>query len=221
MGAITDEGRPLVQYLSHGTDHGITIELMEQRRKAIRDAFFVDQFAEREGVQPLTATESMHNQENKMRLLGPQIKRMIDEYLIPLVLRVFRIAQRAGELPPLPEGYEAVELELEFVSPLSVMQKGNQLLSYNRLFANAGTLVQISPQVTENLEMDKLFRDAAVGSGIPLERLKPLSEVLAAREQAAAQQQAMVASQMMSEQIASGADSAAKLQKAGINVIPQ
>ena len=196
--------------------------MMEQRRASIRAAYFVDQFQPRQGVQPLTATESNHIQENRLRLIGPQVRRIEDEFLSPLVNRVFSILLRNGELPPLPEaltqlGISEVDLDIEYVSPLAFTQKTNQLLSYNRFFANAGTFIQFEPNAMQNFDIDKIVRSAAEVSGIPLDQIRPEQDVQQER-QAQAQQ---AAQQEQLAQIQAGAETAATLQKSGIPIVPE
>ena len=62
----------------------------EQRRGAIRDAFYVNQLMMQSGTQ-MTATEVLQRTEEKMRLLGPVLGRLQSELLQPLITRAFNI----------------------------------------------------------------------------------------------------------------------------------
>lgn len=221
IGGLSDDGRELLKPLITNARLDIGLEMMEQRREAIRSAYFVDQFQERRGVQPLTATESTHRQENRLRLIGPQIRRIEDEYLSPLINRVFGILKRKGKLPPLPQellgqGVDEVDLSIEYISPLAFTQRTNQLLSYNRFFANAGTFIEFDQTAMDNFYIDKIVREAAEISGIPIDQIKSSEQVTAERQARAEQEQQM---QQIAE-IQAGAETAATLQKSGIPVVP-
>jgi hypothetical protein len=200
------------------------LEMMEQRRKAVRAAYFLDQFST-ESVQPKTATEINDIRETRFRLLGPQVKRIEDGYLTPLVDRVFGILKRNGEIPKLPEsllailpeGTKDVDLELEFISPLSFTQRSTQLLAVNRFFANSGGLLEFDPGAIQELDIRGLIREGAELSGIDIKYIRPKEEV-AAEQQAQAQEQQQ---QEQMAQIQSGAETVATLQKAGIPVVPE
>jgi hypothetical protein len=222
IGAISDDGKPLMQPLPSGARLDIGLDMMEQRRDAIRQAYFIDQFQDRQGVQPLTATESTHRQENKLRLIGPQIRRIEDEYLSKLIDRVFAILKRDGKLPPVPasiqqSGVEALDLDIEYVSPLAFTQRSNKLQSYNRWFASIGTFIELDPGLVRNLDLDHIARDTAEMAGIPIDQIKPSDQVAA--EDAAAQQQ--IQQQQQFAELQAGAETAATLQKSGIPVVPE
>lgn len=220
IGALSDDGRPLVQTLPLGGRVEIAFDEMEQRRESIRRAYFVDQFAERRGVQPLTATEANQRAENRLRLIGPQIRRLEDEYLSKLIDRAFSILLREGRFPELPQdvldtGVDTLDLDIEYISPLAFTQRTQQLTAYNRLFANIGTFIEFNPQAMDNFDVDTIVREAAGIAGIPIDQLTPRDAVAQMREGRAQEQQRQ---QQMAE-IQAGAETAATLQKSGIPII--
>lgn len=222
IGGVNDEGRELIRPLISGIRLDIGLEMMEQRRRSINSAYFVDQFQPRQGVQPLTATEANNIQENRLRLIGPQVKRIQDEYLSPLINRVFGILSRKGAFPPLPDdirglGMDALDLDIEYISPLAFTQKSSQLLSYNRFFANVGTFLQADPSGVENFNIDKIVREGAELAGIPVSQMKSVEQVAQERQAAAQAQQ----QQQQLEQLTAGAETAALLQKSGIPIVPE
>ena len=66
--------RERIEPLNIGSNNPLGIQMEEQRRKAIRENFFVDQLMTVQG-QNMTATEVMQRTEEKMRLLGPVLGR--------------------------------------------------------------------------------------------------------------------------------------------------
>ena len=221
IGGLNDDGKEMVKPFITAQNNTMLGESLTRLENKIEKAYFVDQFQEREGVQPLTATESTHKQQNKMLLIAPQTRRIEDEYLNMLITRTLAIKARNGELPEdIPEELlvnGGLEFNIEYTGPISHMQQSNQLLSYNRFFGNLGTFVEINPRVMDNFDFDEIVRDGAQLSGIPLKHLKTDEEVKIQRQaeaQAAAQER-------QKADLQTGAETAATLQKSGIPVIPQ
>lgn len=207
IGAVNDEGKELVRPLITNARVDIAENDISQAQNDIRAAFYVDQFLPREGVQPLTATEVQDNQQNRIRLIGPQTRRIEDEYLSMLINRVFAIEVRAGRMPDLPQevqnlGVDALDLGIEYISPLSFNRKSAQLLSYNRFFSSVGVIIESDPSTMDILKKDEIVREAAVKSGVPLKELNTTEEVGQIRQdRAEAQQQAQLNEALASGQV--------------------
>ena len=93
--------RDRIEPLNIGANNPIGIQMEEQRRKAIRENFFVDQLMTVQG-QNMTATEVMQRTEEKMRLLGPVLGRLQSELLQPLITRSFNLLFKNNKLPLRP-----------------------------------------------------------------------------------------------------------------------
>jgi hypothetical protein len=218
IGGLNDDGQEMAKPFITGGDTRqmeVTLNRLEEK---IEKAYFVDSFGDRQGVQPLTATESTHRQQNKMLLIAPQTKRIEDEYLSMLISRVLAIKERHGLLPAnIPEELIVdgeVNFNIEYVGPLAFMQQSNQLLSYNRFFGNLGTFVELDPNVMQNFDTDAIVRDGAIKSGIPIKQLKTVEERDATRRaQAEAEQQ-----ERDKADIQAGAETAETLNKAGLPI---
>ncbi|NJL73012.1 MAG: hypothetical protein HC888_16430 [Candidatus Competibacteraceae bacterium] len=92
--------------------------MMEQRRNAVREGFYFS-LMQMVGSPNMTATEWMGRQEEKLRLLGPNLGRIQSEFLSPLIKRRFGLLQRAEQLPPPPEEIQGSAMRIEYVSPLA------------------------------------------------------------------------------------------------------
>jgi hypothetical protein len=101
----------------------------EQRRGAIRDAFYVNQLMMQSGPQ-MTATEVVQRNEEKMRLLGPVLGRLQSELLRPLIDRTFAILLRKIYLNQHQISYLVKIYKLNMYHHLL---KHKDLLSYNLL----------------------------------------------------------------------------------------
>jgi len=87
--------RDRIEPLQIGANNPLGLNMEEQRRQAIRSAFYVDQLILAQGPQ-MTATEVVQRTEEKMRLLGPVLGRLQAEMLQPLIARAFNILARGN-----------------------------------------------------------------------------------------------------------------------------
>lgn len=213
IGGVSQDGRPLIQPLQAGGNLQVGLEMMEQRREAIRRAYFVDQFIPKEGT-PVTATEFLQNQDNALRLTGPQLKRLQAEGVSRIIDRTFAIRQRQNIFPEPPEALQGVNLEIDYISPVVKNQRASELLGMNRAIDSAAALIPYQPDILDNVDGDAYLRRALETAGVPITDIKSeddVTEIRQARaEQQAAQQQAALASQR--------ANDIANLKKAGVDV---
>lgn len=215
IGGMSDDGTELVKPLNMGNRLDIGFEIMEGTRKAIKEGFYVDAFLSREGKQPLTATEALIVQENKLRLISPQVNRFWDEYLTPAIKRTINALLRRNMLPPLPNGAtEIPALEVRYISPLANIQNSQDLAAVQRFGQVYSPFIGVDPSVMDNVNLDEMVRQGITLSGLPLSLQRPQEEVAQIRQQRETEKQQQV--QMQNAGML--ADSAAKLQKAGIPV---
>lgn len=213
VGGVSADGKPLIQPLQTGGNLSIGLEMMEQRREAIRQAYFVDQFIPKQGT-PVTATEAVQNQENRLRLTGPQVGRIQAEYLAKLIDRVFSILQRANAFPPAPAELDNIDLDIEYVSPLVKQQRVQELMALNRAIDSTAGYIQYKPNILDNLDGDSFFRDSMEVAGVPIRHFKNVKKRDEERDAKAKQEAAMQQMAAAKE----GADSAAKLKSAGFDM---
>ena len=217
IGGVSEEGSVRIQPLTSGGRLDIGLEMLEQKRDTIRKAYFIDQFIDDpavQGKQPLTATEALQKQENRLRLTGPYLERVTNEGYRPIIERVFSILKRKGRFPEVPEELEGVQLDIMFTGPLANTQKAQELLSYSRWANSIAPFVQFSPEIMDIMDMDSMARRAADLSGVPIKDIRSNDEVEALR----AQREAALQQQLQQQQALELADKAATLQKSGINI---
>ena len=170
-GGVTAEGRPLYQPLVTGGNVGLGLEMEEQRRNSIREAFFFS-LLQMVATPNATATEVLQREEEKLRLMGPQLGRLQSEFLSPLIDRVFAILLREGAFGPdedVPEPLlESPDLEVAYVSPLARAQKVSEAASADRFVASLGNLVAVTgdPSVWDNVDQDELATSYAEAYGV-------------------------------------------------------
>ena len=177
--------RDRIEPLNIGANNTLGLNMEEQRRNSIRNAFYVNQLMMQDGPQ-MTATEVIQRNEEKMRLLGPVLGRLQSELLKPLIDRSFAILMRRNLFAQAPDFLSGQDIEIEYVSPLAKAQKSTELSSIMRAIEIMGSLSNVAP-VFDHINMDKLVRHLTSIVGVPQKILKPQSE-LDAERQAQAQQ---------------------------------
>ncbi len=194
--------RDRLEPLNIGANNPLGLNMEEQRRGAIRQAFYVDQLLMAQGP-AMTATEVLQRNEEKMRLLGPVLGRLQSELLRPLISRSFALLLRNGLLPAAPEQLQGQEIDIEYVSPLAKAQKLTDLQSMLRGFEVMMQVAEIAP-VMDYLDSDKLVQYLVEITGIPARVIRSDEEVARIRRQQeqAAQAQAEMQQQMMNAEAA-------------------
>ena len=203
--------RDRIEPLNIGANTPLGLNMEEQRRNSIRNAFYVNQLMMQTGPQ-MTATEVIQRNEEKMRLLGPVLGRLQSELLKPLIDRAFAILLRKNLFRPAPEFLAGKDIEIEYVSPLAKAQKSSELQSIMRAIEIMGSLSNVAP-VFDHINMDKLVRHLTDIVGVPQKILKPQNQLNAERQQAQAQQEQMMQMQQL-QQVAEAGGKIAPLAKA-------
>ena len=191
--------RDTITPLNTGANIPIGLNMEEQRRAAIRSAFYVDQLLTG-GSPNMTATEVVQRQEERMRVIGPVLGRLMNEMLRPMIDRVFALMLRADMLAPPPEILQGLDVDVEYVSPLARAQKSSSLNSTMKALEILLPLAQALP-VADHINADGLVNHIMDSLGVPKKVVKPQSEVDASREEQAAQQQAMMERQEASQDV--------------------
>jgi|TARA_R110000787_G_scaffold179489_1_gene291355 hypothetical protein len=193
--------RDRLEPLNIGANNPLGLSMEEQRRTAIRSAFFVDQLIMGEGPQ-MTATEVIQRTEEKMRLLGPVLGRLQAELLQPLINRVFNILVRQQAFPPAPDNLKELDLDIEYVSPLAKAQRSGDVQSVMRLFELIGPMGQLDPGVFDYMDTDGMVKYLIKVLGVPASVVRGEDEVYQVRTERAqqqAQQQQMAEMAQMAE----------------------
>lgn len=216
FGGLDIDGRPRIQPLQTNARLDIGMSILEQREKSIRNAYSIDPLLNSPIKSNVTREEILQRQEEKLRLIGPQIGRIEAEYLNVAIQRVYGLLQRNGQLPELSDEVsdliESGGLHVEYSSPLSRTQRSQEPLAFQRLMQSYLPLIQAKPELLDIVNAERSFRGDAEILGVPLYKLNSTEEVQAIQQQRAQQQQAMQMAEMLKE----GVDTAATAKKAGL-----
>ena len=202
--------RDRIEPLNIGQQTSVTLNQENQRREAIAKTFHIDQLLV-QANRTMTATEVLQRNEEKMRILGPALARLQQELLQPMILRVFNIMLRNKMFRQAPEILANQEVDIEYVSPMALAQKGQELQSLMRGLELFGQIGQIAP-VQDYIDEEGLIKQIIRITGLPARMIKSDKEVKMIREQRAAAQ-AQQAQMMQAMQEAKVAKDAAPLVK--------
>jgi hypothetical protein len=207
--------RDRIEPLNINANNATTINAENQRRDAITKMFHVDQLVVTEN-RNMTATEVLQRQEEKMRILGPVLGRLQSELLSPLIIRVFNVLLRKGLFQQAPDILSQQELNIEYVSPMALAQRSQELQSIMRGLEIFGSLSQTMP-VMDYIDENGFIKQIIDILGLPAKMIKSDDEVTQIREErAAAEAAAMEQQQQLAEsEIAKNAAPLAKVVQDG------
>ena len=207
--------RDRIEPLNINANNAITLNSENQRRDAINKMFHIDQLVVTEN-RNMTATEVLQRQEEKMRILGPVLGRLQSELLSPLVTRVFNIMLRNQLFMPSPDILTQQELNIEYVSPMALAQRGQELQSLMKGLELFGSLAQTMP-VMDYIDEDGLVKQIISILGLPAKVIKSDAQVQQLRAERAEQeaQQMEMQQQMAETQMAKNAAPMAKVVQDG------
>jgi hypothetical protein len=208
--------RDRLEPLQIGSNTPVALNMEEQRRQAVRSAFYVDHL-QLAPVPNETATAVIQRTETSMRMLGPSLGRLQSELLQPLLRRCWSIMSKQEAFPAPPEFLQgngsSGDIEIEYVSPLARAQKKGDAQSMVQLLEFMGPLMSIDPSIADYLDMDGMAQHLIKALAIPATVVNGEQEVLNKRDERAAQQ-AQQAEMAEAMQVAQAAGKAAPAIKA-------
>lgn len=202
--------RPLLT----GGDTRVTEEMLAQVRDRIQRAFLRDLLQLIRDPEA-TATQILKIEQEQMRGMSPILAQIAQDWLGPLVMRTFGVAQRAGAFADMPVPRELVGMVPKpiFVSPAARAQQLAEASGIAQGYDAAHAMIEADPSVLDNVDVDKQFRTVMVAVGTPLSTLRPPEEV-AQRKQARANVQQQQQQLEGLKDLTTGAKNAAPMLKA-------
>ena len=211
--------RDRIEPLNIGANNPLGENQLEQRRTAIRAAFYVDQLVT--GNRPgMTATEVIQKSTEKMRILAPLTGRLQSELLRPLIDRIFNLISKKKGFAPAPETMAGNEIDIEYVSPLAKAQRQGDIQASLELFQFLAPLMQVDPNVVDFLDVDGLAKHIIKTTGVPASVVRGAEEVAVIREQKQ-QMQAQMAQDQRTAMLAQAAGEGAPGLRAADDVSPE
>jgi hypothetical protein len=195
-GFIGPNGEPLAVPFNSGANMPIGLEMVQDSREVINDAFFVNLFRVLVDAPSITATEALLRAQEKGELLGPAIGRLQQEMLDSITVRELDILSRVpGFFPEMPEQLEEAGgfLAIKYDSPVNKMQRAGDGVAIQRFLETMTPLEQIEPGTIKKIaSVERMGRKLAESQGVPESVLLDEDEQVAHAEAEAEAQQAQM-----------------------------
>ena len=156
-----------------------------QIEERIKDAFFVNMFLAIQAnnrPQDMKAEVAFQIDKERLLMLGPVLESLNEDFLNPLIDRVFFIAQEAGVLPEPPEDLADQDLKIEYVSSLAKAQKVAAISNMERLSGLIGLWAQFNPDVIDKFDFDQATDEASEILDVPTNIIRSDEDVAEIRK---------------------------------------
>ena len=161
-------GNQLLRPLSVGGDLSHAYELQEQRRNAIKEAFYTSLLVY-SYANNATATEVVSTNEQRLRILGSKVSRIQGEFLYPMLIRQLGLMYRLNLLPRLPSGvnFEDIDFEVEFLNSWNRYQKVQESNGLFQLNNMVDRIRVFNPDVVNSLNWEEILKLVSQANGVP------------------------------------------------------
>jgi hypothetical protein len=184
------------------------MEWLLYKQQAIRSAFYIDIFQTAE-TQTMTATEATIRNQEKIKLIAPNVARLQSDILGPAAERVLALLIEQGKIE-VPEKLKGQEIKVVYLSPMVQAQKANDAANIMQFVQDLAMVAQVNPDVLDIVDFDNMADELADIRGIPERLLKSDKEIQEVRD---AKAKAMQTQQMLSTMQQAG-DAGQSIQKA-------
>jgi len=190
-GGMKDKVEPLFT----GARPDIGLEMVERVSGIIHRGFFLDKFNVDLGDRA-TTVEVIQRRTEQLRTLGPVSGRMHRELLKPVIDRLYGIMERGDLFDEVPEEIKKDKLDIKYLSAIAQAQLASQSDNISRAIGASGGVIQMNPEVMDNIDGDAVVRKNFDIYGVDPSLLRSEDEVKELRRQrqeaqaAAAQQEA-------------------------------
>lgn len=191
-GMVTDDGRPLALPLRPEGDLVVGLELIQDRRKAVNDAFMISLFDILVDGPMRTATEALLRAQERGQIMGPAMTRQQDALGV-MIAREIDILMAAGQLPPMPDALldAGGALAVDFKAPVNRLQQTDKAVGHLRTIEALTPAAQIDPTVFDIYKgkWHKVARTIAEANGAPVSDMNSDEEMAELAQKESQQQQ--------------------------------
>lgn len=190
-GGMNSDGKRLVDILPTG-EIQVTLEMMNEERTLIKDAFLVSLFQMLEKNPQMTATEVVERTNEKGILIAPTVGSLQDDRG-PQIEREIDIAVSQGKLPPMPPILREAqgEYKVVYTSPLAKSMRAQDVAGFMRTVEQAKEIVAITqdPSFLDTFSFDRALPAIAEIQSVPTEWMAAKDEIEQKRSARAKQAQ--------------------------------
>jgi hypothetical protein len=179
---MSPEGRQLAQAFQSGADLSGLLEIIQDRRQSVNDAFYVTLFQILLEKPPnMTATEALLRAQEKGVLLAPTMGRQQSEFLGPMIEREIDILTESGEFDDLPMPDVLREagagIEVIYDAPLNRLMKADEAVGLIRTVETLTPLMEAYPALRHVINAPKFGRIVGEANGAPPSAMNSVEEI--------------------------------------------
>lgn len=144
-GGVDEQGRPLAHAFNPGSRPDMAMELQDQKRKHINDAFLITLFQILVDNPTMTAYEVMQRMQEKGQLLGPTMGRQRTETQSVVIAREIDILEMARALPPRPQKLlkAGARIRIRSAGPMARAQRAEEGVGILRTIQSMAGVAEI------------------------------------------------------------------------------
>jgi hypothetical protein len=176
-------GRMPVSAMDFNPRIDIGLEMQQDRREQVKEAFFKNVLALPVDGPQMTATEVIARNQEFLRELGGVFGRLESDYIAPIVERTFSVMLRNGAFPEIPEALLGQNIRFEYESPIKKTRQQVEAASARQWKDDLLLLAQVDPGVLDILNAEEYARFQADANAVPLRLTNDTETVNAIREQ--------------------------------------
>jgi hypothetical protein len=176
----------------------------EQKRQAIRRAFYGDWVKWNQKSERQSAYEISELVDQQLRKMGGIVGRLQGETHGPLLERSYELMMARGKFPDPPPMLQGREIRVVYVSPAARAQMGTKLTAMNRWLQNIIPIAQAKPEIMDVINASGWANAAARYTGVPrgvVNSPKEVQQIQAKREEDQQMQQMIGAAEPASQAI--------------------
>ncbi len=157
----------------------ITKEILEDQRNIIRDAFFKNVFEQLATLtgDRRTTLEIVERLKEGLKKLSNPIGRLFSELFNTLIPRTVLLLIRNGQLPQPPAELRGQGFKVEYTGPLALALKDQHVRAFEFWVGLIGTMNEIFPGVTDNVDSDEAIRDIGQFLGVKTDHIRSKRDV--------------------------------------------
>lgn len=168
---LTEPGTPAIMPIETGGKLDWAQFSIADERAQIEKQFYLEQIQLPEKSN-MTATEVERHAERSRRILGAKLSRFEYEGLNKVIDRAFGLMLRSGAFGPVPDQLRQaapgdINLDVEYEGLLARAQRSARFFASAEVIQFMASVQPLYPQIMDNVDPDKLARDAMNVRGVP------------------------------------------------------
>lgn len=190
-GALNEAGQAQMQFLTPPSQLDKAFFEEDKLKQTLEGIFYIGSLPDQNKV-AMTAYEVQQRTLKELKAMGPQITKLISEYLDPLIKRVFSILLEGKYITPLPKDFGNVNIDINYTGYLANIQKLADVEALNTLMNTMVPVANIDPTVLEIFDFESIMRHTSSITGLPPRMIRSPEEIAQIQQQKQdAQQQQM------------------------------